>query len=127
MTAMITPAPDIFSSLNARSMVRALDGRITASESSSESSKNGPPRTTSLSVMNCPVRPSCETCTPTDAAALTAISNDDPAPVPMWDIDRLSSSTVALFRQRCSSRRTISSPYLAVERQCTRRSSSPSR
>ncbi len=77
--------------------------------------------------MKWPVSPSCAMCTPTEAAALTAASNDEPAPDPMCALERASSRTVALFRQRCSSRRTISSPYLAVERQCTRRRSSPSR
>ena len=42
ITAMITPAPDTLSSLNDAVQGRALDGRITASASSSLSSKKGP-------------------------------------------------------------------------------------
>ena len=40
-------------------------------------------------------------------------------------VGRVSSSTVQRLSQGCSSRRTISSPRRAVERQCTRRRSSP--
>ena len=62
-----------------------------------------------------------------DATALTAYSNDELAPAPLCARAPVSSSSTARFRQRCSSRRTMSSPYRAVDRQCTRRSSSPSR
>ncbi len=127
ITAMTTPAPEALSSASGRVSVRPLDGLITASESSSLSSKNGPLRRISDSVMNWPVRPSWAICTPTEAAALTAVSNEEAAPLPVCAMVRPSRKTVALFRQRCSSRRTISSPYRAVERQCTRLSSSPSR
>jgi hypothetical protein len=66
-------------------------------------------------------------CTPIDAAALTANSNDELGPVPAWALRRESRIMTARSCHRCSSRRTMSSPYLAVDRQCTRRSSSPSR
>ena len=45
-----------------------------------------------------------------DAAALTANSNDDAAPLPDVAPRRVSSSSSARFRQCCSSRRTMSSP-----------------
>src|SRR5215468_9251357 len=61
-----------------------------------------------------------------DAAALTAYSNEELGPVPAWAARRESRIMTARSCQRCSSRLTISSPYLAVERQCTLRSSSPS-
>ena len=41
------------------------------------------------------------------------------------DLRRVSSRTVARLSHGCSSRRTMSSPMRAVERQCTRRRSSP--
>ena len=106
---------------------RPRDGLITASELSSTSSKTPDVLSTPVSVTSCPSRPSRARCTPTEAAALTANSNDEATPVPEWPLRRVSRNSSARFRQRCSSRRTMSSPYRAVERQCTRRSSSPSR
>ena len=63
---------------------------------------------------------------PIEAAALTANSNVAEGPRPECADRRVSRKTDALFRHWCSSRRTISSPYLAVDFQCTRRSPSPS-
>src|SRR4029077_12819568 len=45
---------------------------------------------------------------------------------PVCAARRVSRNTDALLRHWCSSRRTISSPYLAVDFQCTRCSPSPS-
>jgi hypothetical protein len=58
MTAMMTPACDARSSFIARVRSRFADTLITASASSRESSKNGPPFTDSVSVMKRPVSPS---------------------------------------------------------------------
>ena len=63
--------------------------------------------------------------TATDAAADTAASSEEAMPWPRWETTRLSRKTVARDCQGCSSRRTISSPIRAEERQCTRRRSSP--
>ena len=63
--------------------------------------------------------------TATDAAAETAASSEEAMPWPRWETTRLSRKTVARDCQGCSSRRTISSPIRAEERQCTRRRSSP--
>ena len=111
MTAMMTPGPAARSTFSppVRSWLR--DGLITASDSSSSSSNIMPmPRFAPCSLTTLPMRPSWARCTPTDAAALTAVSNEELGPVPMCAPPRVSSSTVARFRQRCSSRRTISSP-----------------
>ena len=59
------------------------------------------------------------------ATAETAHSKLAVGPSPRWASARLSSTRVARLSQGCSSRRTISSPTRAVERQCTRRRSSP--
>ena len=61
------------------------------------------------------------------AAAETAHSKLAVGPSPRCAKPRVSSTTVARLSQGCSSRRTISSPVRAVERQCTRRRSSPRR
>ncbi len=106
---------------------RLRDGLITASELSSTSSKMPGAVKAPVSVISWPSRPSRARCVPMDAAALTANSNDDVAPLPTWAARRVSSRSSTRFRHCCSSRRTMSSPYRAVERQCTRRSSSPSR
>jgi hypothetical protein len=58
-----------------------------------------------------------------DAAAVTASSNIDVEYEPRL----VSRNSDAVFRQYCSSRRTISSPYRAVDRQCTRCRLSPVR
>src|SRR6266702_72800 len=100
---------------------------MTASESSSTSSKIPVAATGPASVMSWPSMPPRARCTPIEAAAPTAYSKDEVTPVPACALRRVSSSSSARLRQRCSSRRTISSPYRAVDRQCTRRSSSPSR
>src|SRR6202034_4765047 len=100
---------------------------ITASEFSSTSSNAPEALTAPVSVTSWPPRPSCARCTPTEAAALTAYSNDEPAPLPACAPRLVSSSSVTRLRHCCSSRRTMSSPYLAVERQCTLRRSSTSR
>ena len=110
---------------DARSWPR--EGWITASEFSSTSSNMPGALITPVSVISWPSRPSCARCEPMEAAALTAASNEDVAPLPAWATRRVSSSSSTRLRHCCSSRRTMSSPYLAVERQCTLRSSSPSR
>jgi hypothetical protein len=61
------------------------------------------------------------------AVAETAHSKLAVGPSPRWANSRVSSTTVARLSQGCSSRRTMSSPVRAVERQCTRRRSSPRR
>ncbi len=104
-----------------------LDCLITASESSSESSKDPGAVAGPVSVTSCPSIPLRARCTPMDAMALAAYSNEEPAPAPLCARVRVSSNSTARLRQRCSSRRTMSSPCRAVDRQCTRRSSSPSR
>ena len=70
--------------------------------------------------------PSPDRCAPIDAAALTANSNVAEGPLRECAERRVSRKTDALLRHWCSSRRTISSPYRAVDFQCTRRSPSPS-
>ena len=62
-----------------------------------------------------------------EAIALTDHSKDEPGPSPRWAGARPSSSRVARDWKGCSSRRTMSSPTRAVERQCTLRRSSPER
>ncbi|OLT29098.1 hypothetical protein BJF83_00215 [Nocardiopsis sp. CNR-923] len=64
-------------------------------------------------------------CTATEAATLTADSSDPAGPCPRWARSLVSTRTAPSSRQCCSSRRTISAPCLAVDLQCTRRSSSP--
>ena len=59
------------------------------------------------------------------ATAETAHSKLAFGPSPRWAAARVSSRIVARDSHGCSSRRTISSPVRAVERQCTRRRSSP--
>ena len=108
-----------------RSVLR--DGWITASLSSSDSAAGpagvtSPESVTSRISMPCPAR-----WAPIEATALTAASNGDPGPEPRYARRRVSMSSSARLCHCCSSRRTISSPYRAVDRQCTRRSSSPSR
>ena len=66
-------------------------------------------------------------CAAIEAAALTAYSREEAAPVPRWTWARLSMNTVARDCQGCSSRRTMSSPAWALARQWTRRRSSPRR
>ena len=61
------------------------------------------------------------------AAALTAHSKLEPGPSPRWPAARVSSSRVAVLCQGRSSRRTMSLPARAVDRQCTLRRSSPCR
>jgi hypothetical protein len=78
------------------------------------------------SVMSLARKPSPDRCAPIEAAALTANSNVAEGPLPACAQRRVSRKTDALFRHWCSSRLTISSPYLAVDFQCTRRSPSPS-
>ena len=70
-------------------------------------------------------KPRCTRWAAIEAAALTAYSREEAAPVPRWTCARLSMKTVARDCQGCSSRRTISSPAWALARQCTRRRSSP--
>ena len=103
------------------------EGRMTARVSRSTSSNEPGAVTGPASVTNSVSISSRARCTPMDAAALTAYSKDEAGPRPPWPESRVSRKSTARFRQRCSSRRTMSSPYRAVERQCTRRSSSPSR
>ncbi|MBD2900730.1 hypothetical protein amrb99_97390 [Actinomadura sp. RB99] len=109
-----------------------LDRRATASASSSSPS-NAPSNDAAAdsaspsSVTNrrfIPVRPRC---TPIDAATDTACSNEPPGPSPQCARRRVSRNSVPLLWKCCSSRRTISSPCRAVDRQCTRRRSSPCR
>ncbi|MPM37876.1 hypothetical protein SDC9_84495 [bioreactor metagenome] len=69
--------------------------------------------------------PSPRKCTASEAVSDTAHSKELSGPVPRWACSRESSSTVALGSQACSSWRTISSPWRAVERQWIRRTSSP--
>ena len=90
---------------------------------SSSVSRNDPCRGTSPSaVTNRASNPSPARCTPMDAAAVTASSNIG---VGVRRSRRVSRNSDAVFRQYCSSRRTISSPYRAVDRQCTRCRLSP--
>ena len=63
----------------------------------------------------------------TEAAAETAYSKDEDGPVPRCAAARVSSRTVTRLWCGCSSRRTISSPVRAVDRQWIRRRSSPRR
>ena len=101
----------------------AREGWSTASVSSSVS-RNDPCRGTSpSSVTNRASNPSPARCTPIDAAAVTASSNI----APEYPVRLPSRKSDAVFRQNCSSRRTISSPYRAVDRQCTRCRLSPVR
>ena len=62
---------------------------------------------------------------PIDAAAETAHSSEFCMPRPACAAERESRMMLALGSQACSSRRTISSPRRAVERQWMRRTSSP--
>ena len=78
------------------------------------------------SVMSLARKPSPDRCAPIEAAALTANSNVEAGPLPACAERRVSRNTDALLRHWCSSRRTISSPYLAVDFQCTRCRLSPS-
>ena len=64
-------------------------------------------------------------CMAIEAAEETAHSKEEAGPSPRCAIARVSSRIVARLCHTCSSRRTISSPVRAVERQCTRRRSSP--
>jgi len=125
-TAIVRPLP-LRSAARPESSSRPRDGLITARELSSTSSKMPGVLSAPESVISWPCRPSRARCAPMDAAALTANSNDDVAPLPICAERRVSSRSSTRFRHCCSSRRTMSSPYRAVERQCTRRSSSPSR
>ena len=59
------------------------------------------------------------------AMAETAHSKLAVGPSPRCPLRRTSRTSVARLSQGCSSRRTISSPTRAVDRQCTRRRSSP--
>ena len=109
-TATIRPPSAARMAASPRDRSWLPDGLITASESSRTSSKIPPLSSAPLSVMSWPSRPSLATCTPTEAAALTANSNDEAIPVPKWLVRRVSRNSSARLRQRCSSRRTISSP-----------------
>jgi hypothetical protein len=79
------------------------------------------------SVMSLARNPSPDRCAPIEAAALTANSKVEAGPLPVCAVRRVSRKTDALLRHWCSSRRTISSPYRAVDRQCTRCRLSPVR
>ena len=104
----------------------ACEGVMTASMSSSVSWKVPRGAISPASVMSLARKPSPDRCAPIEAAALTANSKLEAAPVPAWAVCRVSRNTEALLRHWCSSRRTISSPYRAVDFQCTRCSPSPS-
>jgi len=86
---------------------RARDGRMTASVSRSVS-RNVPWLGTSpASVTSRASIPSPDRCTPIEAAVATASSN---VAVDGYAERRVSRKSEAVFRQRCSSRRTISWP-----------------
>src|SRR5580700_2117500 len=102
------------------------DGLMTASMSSSVSWNVPRGAISPASVISRARKPSPVRCAPIEAAALTANSNVAEDPVPTCARRRVSRNTDALLRHWCSSRRTISSPYLAVDFQCTRCRLSPS-
>jgi hypothetical protein len=131
-TATTTPSPP------ERASARRLSARdgapprsATASRSSREVTPLGPPAVVHVvlgsSISSRTPNRWPDRCVATDAAAPTAHSKLDAGPSPRWASGRASSSTVARICRGCSSRRTISSPRRAVERQCTRRRSSPCR
>jgi hypothetical protein len=109
-TTMSSPPP--LALMAARPPDRSVPREVftTASESSSTSSNIPGAATAPVSVMSWPSMPPRATCTPIDAAALTANSKDEATPLPACALRRVSSSSIARFRHRCSSRRTISSP-----------------
>lgn len=96
-----------------------------ASEESVPPKPSDPGTVLPVSVSSRTEYPRSSMCIATDAAPDTAHSKAESGPAPKYATARVSSSTVHRARCGCSSRRTISSPYLAVERQCTRRRSSP--
>ena len=106
--------------------VTACEGVMTASMSSRVSWKVPRGAISPASVMSLARKPSPARCAPIEAAALTANSNVEAGPLPECAERRVSRNTDALLRHWCSSRRTISSPYLAVDFQCTRCRLSPS-
>ena len=113
----------------ARSSTRVAFTSVSASISCwarTELSASGPTLGPSASASSS-VMPVASSAIPADATAETAHSKEPWEPVPACAERRLSSTKRVVGCQDCSSRRTISSPTRAVERQCTRRTSSPRR
>src|SRR5579863_10346325 len=124
-TAMICP-PALVSAVVPGPNPATCEGLMTASMSSSVSWNVPRGAISPSSVMSLARNPSPDRCAPIEAAALTANSNVAEVLPAECALRRVSRKTDALLRHWCSSRRTISSPYRAVDRQCTRRSPSPS-